>query len=196
MSEKREYNTFYDLPPEERRSFEKALKGEYKADSKPRFGMPMKISAAALALVITAGIFFALDRKTEPKDSAGSEASAVGTNYFTDTGNTGNAEEEETELKFSTVSLRDDHSTALMTDGCLYTWGYNEDGQLGDGTTEDKSTPTKIMDNVESVSLGFYHSAAITKDGSLYTWGSNYSGQLGDGTTTDRSTPTLIKITE
>ena len=84
------------------------------------------------------------------------------------------------------------HSATVTKDGSLYMWGWNFHGQLGDGTTTDRYTPVKIMDNVASVSLGGYHSAAITKDGSLYMWGCNGNGRLGDGTTTDRYTPVKI----
>lgn len=84
------------------------------------------------------------------------------------------------------------HSAAITKDGSLYMWGYNRSGQLGDGTTTDRYTPVKIMDNVASVSLGGSHSAAVTKDGSLYMWGDNGNGRLGDGTTTDRYTPVKI----
>lgn len=91
------------------------------------------------------------------------------------------------------VALGSDHSAAITKDGSLYMWGRNNyDGQLGDGTTTNRYTPTKIMDNVASVSLGGSHSAAVTKDGSLYMWGDNGNGQLGDGTTTDRYTPVKI----
>ena len=90
------------------------------------------------------------------------------------------------------VSLGGWHSAAITEDGTLYKWGYNNYGQLGNGTIKDSYTPIKIMDNVTYVSLGNSHSAAITKDGSLYMWGCNIGGQLGDGTTEDRSTP--IKI--
>ncbi len=68
-------------------------------------------------------------------------------------------------------------------------WGYNVCGQLGDGTTGDKSSPVKVMEGVKSVSLGMYHSAAVKTDGSLWTWGYNVCGQLGDGTTEDKSRP-------
>ena len=84
------------------------------------------------------------------------------------------------------------HSAAITKDGSLYMWGRNNYGQLGDGTTTDRYTPVKIMDNVASVSLGGSHSAAVTKDGSLYMWGDNGNGRLGDGTTTDRYTPVKI----
>ena len=90
------------------------------------------------------------------------------------------------------VALGYYHSAAITKDGSLYIWGCNSYGQLGDGTTTDRYTPIKIMDNVASVSLGDYHSAAVTKDGSLYMWGYNYRGRLGDGTTTGRYTPVKI----
>ena len=92
------------------------------------------------------------------------------------------------------VALGYYHSAAITKDGSLYMWGRNNYGQLGDGTTTDRYTPVKIMDNVSSVSLGGYHSAAITKDGSLYMWGYNYYEQLGNGTTTDRYTPIKIMV--
>lgn len=98
------------------------------------------------------------------------------------------------------VSLGVDNSAAITTDGSLYTWGHNNYGQLGDGTTTDSPIPIKIMDNVQSVSLSSRNyfdnngGAAITTDGSLYMWGYNDRGQLGDGTTTDSSEP--VKIME
>ena len=76
------------------------------------------------------------------------------------------------------VALGENHSACVTEDGCLYTWGDNEYGQLGDGTTENKHTPVKIMDNVSQVNLYIQSSTCITKDGSLYTWGYNY-GLLG-----------------
>ena len=73
-------------------------------------------------------------------------------------------------------------------------WGSNNSGEIGDGTTEDRYKPTKILDHVIDVSLGGYHSGAITQDGSLYMWGYNSDGQIGDGTTEERDTPNKITI--
>jgi alpha-tubulin suppressor-like RCC1 family protein len=88
------------------------------------------------------------------------------------------------------------HSAIVTKTGKLYTWGYNNYGQLGDGTTTQRTTPTLIYsfkeDKAKIVSLGEYHSAMITESGKLYTWGFNGNGRLGDGTTTNRTTPTLI----
>jgi uncharacterized repeat protein (TIGR02543 family) len=66
----------------------------------------------------------------------------------------------------------------------LYTWGGNGDGQLGDGTQQNKSTPTHIgtAEDWTTVSAGGMHTVALKSTGSLWTWGSNSYGQLGDGT--------------
>ena len=93
------------------------------------------------------------------------------------------------QYEFATVSLGTDHSAAITRDGKLYTWGANNYGQLGDGTTTQRNIPTYIMDNVASINMGDYHSAAITKDGKLYTWGRNDEGQVGDGTRYNRYSP-------
>ena len=76
----------------------------------------------------------------------------------------------------------------------LWAWGYNNYGQLGDGTTINKTTPTRIGTdtNWKQVACGYYHTVAIKNDGSLWAWGYNYHGQLGDGTIVDQITPTRI----
>jgi alpha-tubulin suppressor-like RCC1 family protein len=76
--------------------------------------------------------------------------------------------------------------------GRLWAWGYNEYGQLGDGTTQNRTKPIKVMDNVASVSSGYSRTAVIKKDGSLWLWGYNEYGQLGDGTTNDSMQPIMV----
>ncbi len=71
------------------------------------------------------------------------------------------------------------HSLAVMNDGTLWGWGYNDQYQLGNGTRDDFTTPVKIMDDTVSAAAGSMHSLAVTSDGSLFGWGSNTHGQLG-----------------
>jgi len=83
------------------------------------------------------------------------------------------------------------HGLALGRDGTLYTWGANESGQLGDGTTTNRSTPVSATlpagVRVVSVAAGGRHTLALGADGALYAWGWNHDGQLGDGTTITRT---------
>jgi len=72
-------------------------------------------------------------------------------------------------------------SMAIKDNGTLWAWGDNYSGQLGDGTTDNKSSPIQIGSdtNWSSISCGDYHTAAIKTDGTLWIWGSNYNYQLG-----------------
>lgn len=72
-------------------------------------------------------------------------------------------------------------SIAIKDDGTLWAWGDNYAGTLGDGTTDDKSSPIQIGSdtNWSFISCGDNHTAAIKTDGTLWIWGSNYNYQLG-----------------
>lgn len=89
------------------------------------------------------------------------------------------------------VSIGFIHFAAVKENGDLYTWGSNDNGRLGNGSsqTEWQYDPQKIMSNVKQVSLGYNASAAITLNGDLYVWGGAY---LGDGTCNDRNSPVKI----
>ncbi len=69
------------------------------------------------------------------------------------------------------VSVTGANSAAIKADGTLWTWGYNEYGQIGDGTTADRHEPTKVMSGVAQVALGDDYTAALKTDGTLWTWG-------------------------
>jgi alpha-tubulin suppressor-like RCC1 family protein len=90
------------------------------------------------------------------------------------------------------VSSCDSSTSAIKTDGTLWTWGQNFRGELGDNTTVIKSSPVQTVaggTNWKQVSAGYWQKAAIKTDGTLWMWGYNFYGQLGDNTTTNRSSP-------
>lgn len=76
------------------------------------------------------------------------------------------------------------HTIAISSDGKLWSWGYNNTGQLGDGTIIDKNTPIQIGSDNDWVAIGtgYSHSFGIKSNGTLWAWGYNYYGQLGRGT--------------
>jgi alpha-tubulin suppressor-like RCC1 family protein len=85
-------------------------------------------------------------------------------------------------------------SFATKTDGTLWSWGRNNFGQLGDGTTTNRSSPVQIgaLTNWSSISGGQLFASATKTDGTLWTWGQNNNAQLGQGDTTDRSSPVQV----
>ncbi|NMC00696.1 MAG: hypothetical protein GYA35_10490, partial [Thermoanaerobaculaceae bacterium] len=78
---------------------------------------------------------------------------------------------------------------------CSFTWGFNYYGQLGDGTTTSRETPTQVqnLSDIVTVSGGGAHSLALKSDGTVWAWGNNSSGQLGDGTTTESHEPIQVQ---
>jgi uncharacterized membrane protein YgcG len=86
------------------------------------------------------------------------------------------------------------HSLALKNDGTVWAWGYNQYGQLGNGTINFYSAvPAQAMSGARAVAGGWYHSLALKTDGTVWAWGGNARGQLGDGTTVDRAVPVLVQ---
>jgi alpha-tubulin suppressor-like RCC1 family protein len=101
------------------------------------------------------------------------------------------------------ISAGESHSCALQTAGTVSCWGNNSVGQLGDGTTVNKSTPTPTlvpilifgltpMTGVVAITAGDNHNCALKTDGTVRCWGWNAYGQLGDGSTTNSLTPKLV----
>ena len=73
-------------------------------------------------------------------------------------------------------------------------WGYNAQGQLGDGTTTSRSGfgDIRVGNDVVQVAAGTGHGLALRSDGTVWAWGFNGAGELGDGTRTNRSTPVQV----
>jgi len=84
------------------------------------------------------------------------------------------------------------NSAAVISDGSAYTWGNNQFGQLGDGTTTNSHTPVRVIAGDQSTPSGFIENAVeigmadaaslvLISDGTVFAWGTNWTGQFGNG---------------
>ena len=104
------------------------------------------------------------------------------------------------------IAAGSNHSLALKSDGTVWTWGYNNYGQLGDnssGLGANKLTPVQVhgfnnsgyLYGVTAIDAGENHSLALKSDGTVWAWGYNTYGQLGNGYSgagTNKSTPVQV----
>ncbi len=90
------------------------------------------------------------------------------------------------------------HNLALDAGGRLWSWGYNNYAQIGDGTTTTRPTPVPVDtamlggSTIKAISAGRFFSLLVDEDGRMWSWGYNGYGQLGDGTTTQRARPVAV----
>ena len=94
-------------------------------------------------------------------------------------------------VRFDRISVGNNHSMALDTQGRVWTWGNGQSGRTGHGDIDNRPIPTMIagLSNVTAISAGFEHSMVLDSHGRVWMWGRNWRGQLGDGTIIDRHTP-------
>ncbi len=91
------------------------------------------------------------------------------------------------------IDAGEEHSLFLKSNGSLWGMGYNQFGQLGDGTYNKTNLPEQIVArNVTAIAGGGSSSFFVQSDGSLWAMGNNGNGQLGDGTYNDMNRPELI----
>src|SRR5438876_11047112 len=86
------------------------------------------------------------------------------------------------------------HTCAVTTTTHVYCWGWNRDGEIGDGSTADRPYAIQISPSrtFSVVTSGGGHSCAVEAGGAAYCWGLNLTGQIGDSSTTPRHSPTTV----
>lgn len=101
-------------------------------------------------------------------------------------------------LRIKQIACGDCHCLAVTIENKVLSWGRNQNGELGLGTTKDSHVPQKILAfegiRIKMVAAGAEHSVAITEDGDLYGWGWGRYGNLGLGDTNDRLIPEKVNI--
>jgi alpha-tubulin suppressor-like RCC1 family protein len=85
-------------------------------------------------------------------------------------------------------------SLAVIADGTVKSWGFNNFGQLGNGGVVNSSVPQPVanLTGVIDVKAGIEFSVALKSDGTVWAWGSNSNGQLGSGTNTESNVPIQV----
>jgi len=93
------------------------------------------------------------------------------------------------------------HSLALCDDGTVVAWGYNSNGQVGDGSNTERLLPVAVAagsgsalagKTVVAITAGGSHSLALCSDGTVVSWGGNVLGQLGNGTLVASAKPVAV----
>lgn len=88
-----------------------------------------------------------------------------------------------------------DFILSVKSDGTLWSWGRNDQGQLGANTTTDRSSPQTTVgagNDWIKVAAGTKHSLGLKSNGLLYSWGEGFAGKLGSNATTNRSSPVTV----
>jgi alpha-tubulin suppressor-like RCC1 family protein len=100
---------------------------------------------------------------------------------------------------WATVSAGGDHTCGVRSNGKLYCWGQDANGQAGDGGDlgdPDITTPRRVgaFEDWATVAAGGAHTCGVRRNGKLYCWGTEANGQIGDGGTTDYAIATPRRI--
>jgi len=102
-------------------------------------------------------------------------------------------------VTLSSISTGNTHTCAIASNGTIYCWGYNNYGQLGDGSTTQSTIPVAVSQGaipsgvtLSSIGAGSSHNCAVGSNGQGYCWGLNNYGQLGNDETATRPTPSYV----
>jgi alpha-tubulin suppressor-like RCC1 family protein len=100
--------------------------------------------------------------------------------------------------KVTAIAAGARHTLALTSTGSVLAWGYNADGELGDGNRTSSNVPVDVKlppgTKVTAVAAGGYYSLALTSTGAVYAWGYNADGELGNGGKSGSDVPVEVRL--
>jgi alpha-tubulin suppressor-like RCC1 family protein len=125
---------------------------------------------------------------------------AWGYNGYGELGDNGAVTEAETPVAVpglsgvTAIAAGCDSSYALLANGNVDAWGYNNDGELGDGTKTERKVPVPVvgLENVVAISAGCGFAMALLKNGTVEAWGYGSYGELGTGKAKEQLTPEAV----
>lgn len=140
----------------------------------------LTLSVSALALAAAAACSGDLPTATESTLSAPPSPAA--------------AKPDNSIIRASAIAGAFNTSCAILTSGPTVCWGWNAQGQIGDGTTTSRNLAVPVATSLrfKSITIGEAHTCALTKPGDAYCWGENFWGTLGNGTRTNSLTPVKV----
>ena len=107
-----------------------------------------------------------------------------------------------TDLRFAQLDAGSSHTCGTTLDGATACWGYNNDGQLGNGHSDREVSPVQVGNNTDWAAMNVagasssYSTCALKEDASAWCWGMGYYGALGNGSTDTQVTPGPVDSTE
>ncbi len=98
---------------------------------------------------------------------------------------------------FTAITAGFGHTCAITNTTAIRCWGYNNSGQVGNGTTSNVTTPAGLNDGGRGyvdVHAGYLTTCAVAANGDVYCWGHNNRGQVGDGTFENKTSPVRVQM--
>lgn len=115
---------------------------------------------------------------------------------------TGAIEEGDCTLKWKQIVAGGAQSCAIGANDLAYCWGYNDDGQLGNGSIDSSNVPVAVNNagalngkTIKSIAVTGSHACAIASDNLAYCWGTNWFGELGDNSDNPSLVPVAVNMT-